>query len=135
MAYIDWTEEYSVGIPVIDAQHQRLLRMINELHEALINRQTREAIGRIINQLMTYTATHFSTEEKYLEQYGYPELAGHREQHEVLTDWVIDVRQDWENGRPVKTREVLAFLKDWWLNHILETDMRYSQFLRDRGAK
>lgn len=135
MAYIDWKDEYSVGIPVFDAQHQRLLRMVNELQDALINRQTKETMGRIINQMTTYTVTHFRTEEQYLERYGYPDLAEHRKQHESFIELVSNFRLDWEHDRPVRTREVLSFLKEWWVSHILETDMQYSPFLRDRGAK
>ena len=37
MARIEWTEELSVGVPELDAQHQRWINMINELHDTLLH--------------------------------------------------------------------------------------------------
>ena len=34
MSLIQWDDSYSVGVAELDAQHQRLIQMINELNDA-----------------------------------------------------------------------------------------------------
>ncbi|MDZ7764928.1 MAG: hypothetical protein U5K00_10925 [Melioribacteraceae bacterium] len=37
MAYIDWSEDLSVGNLSIDFEHKRLVQIINELYDAMTN--------------------------------------------------------------------------------------------------
>ena len=36
---------------------------------------------KVLNNLINYTATHFQTEEKYFDRYGYPETFSHKKEH------------------------------------------------------
>jgi hemerythrin len=29
--------------------------------------------------------------------------------------------------------EILTYLKDWWINHILKIDMKYKSFFNEKG--
>ncbi|MGI6102630.1 MAG: hypothetical protein ACOYET_09155 [Bacillota bacterium] len=42
MALIQWSDELSVGVRELDAQHQRLIQMINELNEAMLQGKARK---------------------------------------------------------------------------------------------
>jgi len=35
MALFDWNDQLSVGVAEIDKQHQELVKLINDLHEAM----------------------------------------------------------------------------------------------------
>jgi len=59
MIYFRWNEKYSVGIAEIDAQHRHLVKMVNDLYEAMYAGQGREALGKILSGLIRYTQTHF----------------------------------------------------------------------------
>jgi hemerythrin-like metal-binding protein len=64
MALFDWNDTYSVGINDLDRQHKKLVETLNQLHQGMLNRQDRTAIGTLLKQLVTYTQDHFSTRIK-----------------------------------------------------------------------
>ncbi len=129
MALVEWQECYSVGNERLDQQHQRLVAMINQLGEAMDTGSERPALIKILNGLAGYTKTHFSEEERILEECGYPDLAEHREEHVVLNRQLADFYRDFYMTTRPQTAEVMAFLKGWLYGHIVEKDQRYSPFL------
>jgi len=133
MAFIEWNSAFEFGIPSIDSQHQRLVGMINGMHDALIERRGREILGSILNQMQTYTLTHFKAEERLMADYEYPGLEEHQGLHAFFAARVESFQSDFSEGKPVLTREVLGFLKEWLETHILVADKEFSQFLRDKG--
>ncbi len=76
MALFDWKAIYSVGIPSLDGQHQKLIGSMNEFHEAQMAFRTREANGALVN-LLRFTKVHFLNEENLMERVQYPEFAAH----------------------------------------------------------
>lgn len=56
MALIQWSDSLSVNIAEIDAQHKRLVAMINDLNEAMKQGRGRDVIVRIVDGLVSYTA-------------------------------------------------------------------------------
>src|SRR4051794_26408741 len=84
----EWKPEYSVGINSIDGQHQNLFVLARDLHTAMSSGQGKLAVGRILDRLVHYTATHFAHEERLMEQCQYPGLANHQMEHRVLTQKV-----------------------------------------------
>ncbi len=71
-------------VPEIDQQHKKLVGMLNELNEAVKNRQSREDIYRIIDDVIAFTGTHFETEEQLMAETGYPEIEAHKDKHRQL---------------------------------------------------
>ena len=62
MAYLDWSESYSVGIPKIDMQHQKLVAFLNQLYEAMQAGKGNDVLGKVLNDLAMYTKTHNQVE-------------------------------------------------------------------------
>lgn len=133
MALIDWDHGLSVSIPEIDQQHQELVALLNELHQAMGERRSAEALGGIIDGLVDYVATHFATEERYFDQSGYPEAEGHKAEHAAFATKAADFRKGFEEGRVTLSIEVLSFLADWVRNHIRDSDRKYVPLFRERG--
>jgi hemerythrin-like metal-binding protein len=126
--YIVWREDYSVGSPIIDAQHQGLLALINELYENIRSRQTTE-LPRLLARLEEYTKVHFATEEKILQQCGYAELPHHQEAHDWMVQKTIRLRISYRSGEGDLSFEMLTFLKSWWLGHIGNIGRQYAPAL------
>lgn len=129
MARVEWQTTYSVDNERLDQQHQRIVAMINRLGEAMETGGERPALMKILSDLAGYTKTHFSEEERLMEEHGYPGLAAHRECHADLNTRLADFyRNFYLNSRP-QTAEVMAFLQSWLYDHILAQDKLYAPFL------
>lgn len=135
MSLIRWNDNLSVNIKVIDQQHKKLVDSINELNDAMKLGKGKEVMGKIINNLISYTATHFRTEEKYFAQFGYPDLANHKKEHDAFVQKVSEFKDKFEKGRIMMTIEVMNFLSDWLKNHILVTDKLYVEFFNAKGLR
>ncbi|MFZ5776337.1 MAG: bacteriohemerythrin [Thermodesulfobacteriota bacterium] len=134
MALISWTDRYSVGVKEIDEQHKQLINMINELHEAMLAKQGKEALTKVLNKLATYCVSHFAVEEKLMSTHGYPEFAEHKDKHVKMTAKVKALIGEVESGKSTISIEVMNFLKNWLDQHIMGTDKKYGPFLNSKGV-
>ena len=66
--FVEWSNELSVGIEEIDAQHQVLVDLLNQVHEAIQQRQGLETTWVIVQKLYEYTRVHFAVEESLLKE-------------------------------------------------------------------
>lgn len=133
MQLLNWADEYSVKIKDIDNQHQKLVSLINQLHAAMKEAKGKEIIGNIINELVTYTKFHFTAEEKIMQDNNFPGFLSHKREHEMLTKKVMEFQENYKNGRAPLSLEIMQFLKDWLVNHIMKVDKDYSPYLNGRG--
>ncbi len=129
MAFLVWSDEYSVGNPAIDAQHRGLLDLINELHEAMNSGKGQQALSHVFTSLTEYVEMHFRTEEMLFNLTDYPEKDAHAREHKKLMIDVFELKERFEDGGKFLTLETLNFLKDWILHHIRETDMGYRGYI------
>ena len=133
MEHISWTSDLSVGIPVIDKQHQRIIDYINQLLDAQ-QHHSREQVGEVITQTVDYTLSHFAFEESLMEEAGYPFLSAHKKVHQLFVKRVADYQQRFNMGEDVAD-ELLTTLRAWLINHIKNDDRDYSEDVRDNMNK
>jgi hemerythrin len=126
MAVIEWSEDLSVGVPVLDGHHQRLLELLNALFEAIRGPNSQETVGTVLGELADYTHYHFNEEERLLEQANFPNLAGHIKLHRAMTAKVDHLREEYrQDPRTVYAAELFEFLSDWLVRHIKSEDATY----------
>ncbi len=135
MALIQWNESLSVNVSEIDKQHEKLVSMINELDDAMRQGKGKVALGKIVTGLIGYAGTHFKTEEKYFDQFGYPETDGHKKEHSDFVVSVCEFQDGFEKGKFGLSITVMNFLSDWLQNHIKGSDKQYGPFLNEKGLK
>ncbi|HUO29699.1 MAG TPA: bacteriohemerythrin [Bryobacteraceae bacterium] len=133
--FMVWKDTWLVGIREVDAQHKRLVSLLNDLHEGMRQGHGREALGAVLGSLVSYTKAHFAAEERLMQQYGYGELGSHKQEHERLTATVLKYQAEFERSNVALSVEVLQFLRGWLQNHILGTDKRYAPFLQSKGVR
>ncbi len=132
---IEWDDSFSTGVSLFDQQHQRLFDMVNELHDAMQQKRSKDAIGSILNGLAEYTVNHFGDEERLFAQTSYPDEARHKALHKNLVDQVVELIGKFKRGEALMTQEVIIFLKDWLVNHIKGVDRNYGPHLNRNGIR
>lgn len=135
MALFEWKDTYSVNVGEIDRQHRMLVETLNDLHEAMLTRKSKEVLSGIIKSLVDYAGYHFSYEEKFMNKYKYPGYLEHKKEHDDFVVKVIDFQRQQVEGKLMLSMEIMNFLKDWLKNHILGTDKKYSSFFNEKGLK
>jgi hemerythrin len=135
MALMDWNDKLVTGVGEIDAQHKRLVGMINALHEAMKAGKSRDMVAGFIGELKSYASAHFDTEERLMERYGFPGLAAHRVEHNQFIEKVLDYDLCLQEGACVGPMDVMLFLKSWLTGHIQGTDQQYAPFFREKGLR
>ena len=135
MPLMTWKDEYSVKIQTIDSQHKKLIDLLNQIYDASRVGKGKEILGKILNELVTYTKIHFATEEEFFKKFSYPGYIQHKIEHDKLTKQVTDFQEQYAIGRVTLSIEIMQFLKDWLNGHILGTDKKYSEFLNSKGLR
>jgi hemerythrin len=133
MALFEWKDKYSVNVKEIDKQHKMLVETLNELHEAMLTRKSREILSGIITSLVDYTKFHFSYEERNMKRFNFHGYSSHKKEHDQFTEKVGDFQKKHADGHLMLSMEIMNFLKNWLKNHIIGTDKQYSSFFNDKG--
>jgi len=119
----------------MDEQHKKLFALINQLHEAMSAGKGKTVIGQVLNEMLDYTRTHFTAEEKVLEKVGYPGLAEQKKEHGIYINKIVEMQQKLQAGSLTVSMEASQFLRDWLTNHIMIVDKKYGSFLTEKGEK
>ncbi|MBF0263206.1 MAG: bacteriohemerythrin, partial [Magnetococcales bacterium] len=132
---IIWTGKMEVNVPALDADHRNLIRIINELHAALQSNQGQKLLGKILDELLTYTRTHFTREERHMQDIGFPDLAAHQEEHRLFAEKATAYQKKLEVDPFALSSDVLQHLRAWLTQHIQGSDMAYRRHAEGRGKK
>lgn len=133
--FVSWDDKLSVGIAAIDADHKKLLGLINNLQTAVYYPTGESFERQALDELVSYTKYHFEREEDLMRKYGYPDFEPHKRQHEEMVAKVGEFLAAYEQDRESTVEEMCQFLKSWLIGHIAGTDKAYSGFLREKGAR
>lgn len=122
-----WRDEYALNISDMDSEHKILINKINFLAEKIedANGGSSSKVIDAFSDLANYTIEHFSDEEKFMTSFHYPQIEGHKEIHKRLIKTVLDFKEKIVNGL-YDPMELMNFLNDWLVSHILNVDMKYS---------
>lgn len=132
-ALFPWNNQYRVGIPEIDRQHQQLFDIANAYFEQREKQQSPELDGQLLKDLLDYAHQHFNYEEDLLRKNGYPYYAEHVQEHldffAQLTSFSRATSGELDLRAGVKARDVAKFLMEWLTHHIVEVDFKYAAYL------
>lgn len=131
MALVNWSRNFETGHPVIDNQHMTLVALLNKFGAACRSGDPAEAVAVILQELKSYSGFHFATEERIMQETGYPDLAGHRAEHEKFVEDVEEFEIEYlVSGKNELAVDILRFLVKWVSEHILDCDRKLGDFLK-----
>lgn len=119
-------EEFYTGISSIDEEHAELFRIAQrafELYNAEFVPDKYDGIVSILEELKAYTISHFASEEAYMEKIQYKKLFTQKMEHQAFVDKLEEVDlSDLDEKQDAYILEILNFLNEWLVDHILEKD-------------
>lgn len=128
--YIEWKDEFSLGIPDIDYEHRNLIELINEsLVHASENPD--ESINLYLGEIYTAIASHFALEEKFMQEHKYDQYLDHKHDHDRLLDEIRDIMDAYEATHSFDEDEFGMQLTLWFTEHFSTKDARLHKYLID----
>ena len=126
---LEWTDELSVCIPEIDAEHQHFIQLINELNEAIIARMDMAQIKKRMQAILDDAVAHFTHEEELFREWGYPEAEEHAQKHAQAVLVLGEIMRGFERGG-IEYEWIAAGLKvkQVLIEHLLTEDMKYRDY-------
>lgn len=129
MEVIEWDESYSVGVQELDEQHKQLFKIINTLFEIPDTGMDSQSVSDTLADMRGYASVHFETEERYMSECAYPDLADHIREHQHYRKKVDDLCARNASEKSELPGDILNFLYEWLAAHILSCDKKYALFL------
>jgi len=122
---LEWQNDWSVGNETLDADHRRLIGIINQVNAY----ETYDVdIARLLDELKEYARLHFAIEEELMAAAGFDGLGSHRAEHQDFVNWLEALQLTFSHAqfsRSTILDRVNEYLRAWLLKHILETDKKY----------
>lgn len=126
-----WNDELCSEIRELDAQHEQLLELWQNLYAAVENGDGPAQVTVRVQELYDFADYHFGREESLMELAGYPHYEEHKKIHveklESLGALIPEVRA---NGLTLEKTYVLA---KWVENHIQTVDKDLATFFKTGG--
>jgi hemerythrin-like metal-binding protein len=129
MALIKLEDSLKLDIPEIDSQHETIISLVNQLHEAMLQGADKSTLSGLLSQLLEQTQNHFAYEEELMFQYNYPEYEAHKSEHQRLMQHLVDLTERYEGGELLLSFAVELELKGWTVVHIEKSDKPLGNFL------
>jgi len=127
MESFQWTQCFETGLPTVDAQHQKLVDVINRFGNLLMESKDSsiDEIETVFGELASYAQYHFQEEEALMveAELNPSYIEEHRNEHAKfirdVTSWHDTLSAD---NRERDDKALLDFLTNWLAYHILGSD-------------
>jgi len=123
MGIIEWNDKYGLGIDEIDREHIMWVDLYNALYRAAQAGADKDTLLRNFDEIVMHTRFHFTNEDAFMDEKGIAGAVEHKAQHVKMLKQMGELRQglmEAENNEVAI--ESLIVLRDWLLQHILESD-------------
>ncbi len=140
MAKLDlWKDDYLVGVDKIDQQHKILFEMLGDmltLREDVGSIDARVAhLSSLVERLNNYAVYHFRTEEFLINRYlaNDATVVGHEDIHKSYAQAMHGFEGRFQAGDASVVNDLIDFIYNWWLSHIMRTDKVLGKALNQAG--
>ena len=128
--YIKWEDKYNTGYKRIDDQHVELIEIANDLYDYLEHKDSKDdelknAFKNALKKTVDYIDYHLHYEEKIMHAIQYRKLLEHSSSHREFTQTIYNYVLSYENGSLDAIHNLVKYLKEWLLNHVLVADKEF----------
>jgi hemerythrin len=132
MAFFKWNDSFNIGVKELDHQHRTFLEYLNECYEIVSHSSpgTHRIDPSMVENLRLYATTHFNREEVMLKFWTHPDLKRHMELHKYFESQIRELETGLAAGTSRRLESVFEFLRDWFMDHILQEDKKISDLIK-----
>jgi hemerythrin-like metal-binding protein len=131
MSHFQWSSQYAVYVPEIDAEHRAILVAGAELERAAAARAPRAKIREMFRALLEGAEDHFAHEERLMRGMRYDAFDWHKKQHDGVRRKLREFGKRIEANDRRAPEEMLAYLAHWLHDHLALTDRMMGARLRN----
>lgn len=125
---IIWKSEYNISNFKIDKEHQKLFTIAREamnISKLKDDKEVKNKLKEIITKLFKYVGTHFSNEQKYMEEIDYPELENHKILHKNMLTMLTNLISELNKLELEDIEKLLFnFIEEYFIRHIVLEDKK-----------
>lgn len=127
-----WHDSYRIGFPDVDEQHRGLLGIVSQLRTIQSNTGGFGNIWPVLADLNRYADLHFATEERLMNHHGLPAnwVSEHIAEHQGYRQRIHAYIERHRGGEKGMVDEVMLYLENWWMHHLLGPDQELGALLR-----
>ena len=124
MTLLEWKDNYAIGIPSIDHEHQELIELINWLNDVASHGASYSKVCTALGEIYAQISAHFALEEKIMRECRYDGYLEHKEDHEALLDELRDIMDQVDYDGRYDEQRLGNELERWFSVHFQTEDAR-----------
>ena len=134
----EWSDEYNIGVKVIDDAHKQLFSIVGRIIKNFMDNsfeKNKMTCIEAIKYLKSYSIQHFSEEEAYQLSIGYSGYKMHKKVHDNMRDVVIPAleREVTSQGYSMESMQHFVGACAGWLTaHVLIEDQAITGKVKSR---
>ena len=127
-----------IAVASMNETHREEVELINQLGELLEQatngKMDEVAITEKLNEWVKHTRQHFESENRLMEEFAFPALPVHRNEHEQVFAQIESLQQKWQETRNPEPLAEFIFINwpRWFDIHVNTMDMVTAQFINMR---
>jgi hemerythrin len=131
MQVFQWSDNYLIGIKVLDSHHKQLVYLLNKSYgEALSETPTGSSDVTLV-ELMDYAAFHLKYEAQMIVSSGRPISGDHVKDINSFRRKMLKIQNYYFKPDRNSSSKVLHFMNRWVTNHLTEAKTFYADGLAD----
>ena len=119
---------YELGIPHIDEEHRKILELTNFVEDFFMKGEKDKAYEYLM-ELCAYLSGHMESEEKLMEEAGFPFITYHRVKHKEINVSLAKLREDFFSHH-TSYKALTTALSLLILDHIDKYDRQYVDYFK-----
>jgi hemerythrin len=129
-AFVSGEDFPNLGHEALDEEHRNIVRLLNDLHDAILQNQPIANQRFLLHQLESYLRVKCRSEEEMMQNDSYPHLENHRKAHEGLYRNLYEFQKVLSNSKVDDSLNGVRRIRDLLLQHVLHEDSRIASWHR-----
>ncbi len=125
-----FTDSLKFGVAVIDRQHRRMVKIVNELLRAVLDHNLGESEDQLLDELVRLADLNFRTEEVWMRRCRYEHCEAHSASHMHLLRELAGLRDGMSRRHETLNRKTVFFVRRWLENHLIHSDRELADAIR-----